>query len=222
MALPWASGCDWFALTFPAVPFTRSDDFPAYSQRMTAAKDRVTEAALRLFARQGSSGVSMRDLARELGIRAPSIYSHFPSKEALLVSTVTPMLDQLDALLAQGPPQPVTKEARRAWLLRYLDFLSENQVTGRFSMVDAGVQTHPDLKARLFGQHTRIRELLESFGVRSERQTLSVEGMLCWPSFWHYRLTDTDKARIIDDIELIIDAGAGDSQPRNNAANSLP
>jgi AcrR family transcriptional regulator len=195
---------------------------------MTAAKDRVTEAALRLFARQGSSGVSMRDLARELGIRAPSIYSHFPSKEALLVSTVTPMLDQLDALLAQGPAQPVSKEARRAWLLRYLDFLSENQVTVRFSMVDAGVQTHPELKARLFGQHTRIRELLESFGVRSERQTLSVEGMLCWPSFWHYRLTDTDKARIIDDIELIIDTHegddtrAGDPQTENDAANSLP
>ncbi len=189
---------------------------------MTAAKDRVTEAALRLFARQGSSGVSMRDLARELGIRAPSIYSHFPSKEALLVSTVTPMLDQLDALLEQAPAAPVNKESRRAWLLRYLDFLSDNQVTVRFSMVDAGVQTHPDLKARLFGQHTKIRELLTTFGVRSERQTLSVEGMLCWPSFWHYRLTDTDKARIIDDIELIIDAGAGDAQPRNDAANSLP
>ena len=189
---------------------------------MTAAKDRVTATALRLFARQGSNGVSMRDLARELGIRAPSIYSHFPSKEALLVSTVAPMLDQLDEVLAQAPPRPVTKEARRAWLLRYLDFLSDNQVVVRFSMVDAGVQTHPDLKARLFGQHTRIRELLESFGVSSERQTLSVEGMLCWPSFWHYSLTDNDKARIIDDIELIIDARAGDTRPQSSAAKTLP
>jgi len=45
---------------------------------------------------------------------------------------------------------------------------------------------------------------------------------LCWPSFWHYSLTDNDKARIIDDIELIIDAGAGDPRSQSDAAKTLP
>ena len=39
---------------------------------MSAARDRVVDAALEAFARDGYNGVSMRDLAQALGIRAPS------------------------------------------------------------------------------------------------------------------------------------------------------
>lgn len=45
---------------------------------MTAAKRRVLEAFLQLCIRHGMESVSMRTLAKELNIKAPSIYSHFP------------------------------------------------------------------------------------------------------------------------------------------------
>ncbi|MFI7131361.1 TetR/AcrR family transcriptional regulator [Nonomuraea sp. NPDC050153] len=45
---------------------------------MTAAKRRVLEAFLQLCIRHGMESVSMRTLAKELNIKPPSIYSHFP------------------------------------------------------------------------------------------------------------------------------------------------
>src|SRR5262245_18719195 len=44
----------------------------------------ILDAALRLFAERGYSGASMRDIAAISHIQAPSLYSHYPSKEHLL------------------------------------------------------------------------------------------------------------------------------------------
>lgn len=48
----------------------------------------VIAAAGRLFADRGYHGTSMRDLGQELGLLGSSLYSHVPSKEALLVEVV--------------------------------------------------------------------------------------------------------------------------------------
>lgn len=46
--------------------------------------DRILEAAVRLFARQGYVATSMEEIAREVGITKPAIYHHFKGKDALL------------------------------------------------------------------------------------------------------------------------------------------
>ncbi|MFE8598255.1 TetR/AcrR family transcriptional regulator [Archangium violaceum] len=53
------------------------------------ARRRILETALRLFASQGFHGTSVRDVAKELGLGPSALYSHFPSKEHLLVELVT-------------------------------------------------------------------------------------------------------------------------------------
>lgn len=45
---------------------------------------RVLEAALKLFSEHGYAGASMRDVAALAGVKASSIYAHFPSKEHIL------------------------------------------------------------------------------------------------------------------------------------------
>jgi AcrR family transcriptional regulator len=47
------------------------------------ARDRILEAALELFARQGFAATSMRQIADAVGIRASSLYNHFEGKEAI-------------------------------------------------------------------------------------------------------------------------------------------
>lgn len=47
-------------------------------------RERIFEAAVDLFARDGYSGVSIRDITRAVDIKESSFYNHFPSKEALL------------------------------------------------------------------------------------------------------------------------------------------
>lgn len=44
----------------------------------------ILEAAARLFAIRGYAGVSMRDIASEVGIKESSLYNHFSGKEAIL------------------------------------------------------------------------------------------------------------------------------------------
>lgn len=46
-------------------------------------KEKILDAALELFSRQGYDGASVRDIARAVGIRESSLYNHFPSKRAL-------------------------------------------------------------------------------------------------------------------------------------------
>jgi AcrR family transcriptional regulator len=45
---------------------------------------RLLESSLELFGARGFHGVSVREIAQAGGVRASSIYAHFPSKEAIL------------------------------------------------------------------------------------------------------------------------------------------
>ncbi|MDR0928222.1 MAG: TetR/AcrR family transcriptional regulator [Oscillospiraceae bacterium] len=49
-------------------------------------RDRILLCATKMFVRAGYSGISIRDIAAANGLRAASIYHHFPSKESLLES----------------------------------------------------------------------------------------------------------------------------------------
>ena len=46
-------------------------------------KEKITETALDLFSQRGYDGVSVRDIARAVGIRESSIYNHFQGKRAV-------------------------------------------------------------------------------------------------------------------------------------------
>jgi TetR/AcrR family transcriptional regulator, cholesterol catabolism regulator len=47
-------------------------------------KDAITRRAATLFRRKGFTATSMRDIARSMGVEAPSLYNHIESKHAIL------------------------------------------------------------------------------------------------------------------------------------------
>lgn len=49
-----------------------------------ATKDKILEAALALFAEDGYDGTSVEEIAKQVGIKAPSLYKHFRGKEDIL------------------------------------------------------------------------------------------------------------------------------------------
>lgn len=55
--------------------------------------ERITEAALQLFAEQGYKNVRMDDLAQYLGISKKTLYNHFDSKESLLTASLQKRID---------------------------------------------------------------------------------------------------------------------------------
>ncbi|MGO9488310.1 MAG: TetR/AcrR family transcriptional regulator [Solirubrobacteraceae bacterium] len=63
----------------------------------------IVSAALALIERTGSAeAVTLRAVAREVGIAAPSIYAHFPDRDAVLMAVVVRVFDELTQAIEQG------------------------------------------------------------------------------------------------------------------------
>jgi AcrR family transcriptional regulator len=61
------------------------------------------EAAIILFAGRGYAGTSMRDIARRVGVKAASLYVHFPGgKQQLLRDALVEILDEFLAFILGG------------------------------------------------------------------------------------------------------------------------
>ena len=56
--------------------------------KQLTSKTKILEAAISLFANGGFNGISMRAIAREVGLNAASIYHHFPDKQALYIEAM--------------------------------------------------------------------------------------------------------------------------------------
>ncbi len=55
------------------------------AQEIEAAKDRILDAAAEVFAERGYANASMQKIAARAGYSAPSLYSYFEGKEAILI-----------------------------------------------------------------------------------------------------------------------------------------
>ena len=63
-------------------------------------KQKILEEALRLFSREGFEAVSVERIASAVGIKAPSLYKHYKSKQDIFASIVNRM-DELDGQRAK-------------------------------------------------------------------------------------------------------------------------
>ena len=71
--------------------------------------EQILEEASALLEAEGPEGLTMRRLAARIGIRAPSLYKHFESKEQIEAELVLRGLDDLQAAVerARRAPEPV-------------------------------------------------------------------------------------------------------------------
>ena len=69
---------------------------------------RILEAALKYFARNGYAGTRLDDIAREVGIRRPSLFHHFKDKPTLYKAVWHKTMKEQDEKLAPYFDQPGT------------------------------------------------------------------------------------------------------------------
>ncbi|GAA1530493.1 helix-turn-helix domain-containing protein [Brevibacterium picturae] len=81
-------------------------------------KEELTRAAVRLFARHGFAGTSIRAIARQVGLSESVLYAHFKNKQAIFDAAMarygpqssTGVLDAVDSGLAEtDPPRFLTE-----------------------------------------------------------------------------------------------------------------
>lgn len=98
----------------------------------SSTEARIRDVATRLFYERGYHATSMRDIASEVGVKAGSLYNHFPGKQDILFrvcfDTAKALADGLDGRLAAGDPL----EARlRAFIQWHVEFHAGNRFAAR-------------------------------------------------------------------------------------------
>ena len=95
-----AAGPDPEAGAPAAAPRRRQRNARGQGARLT--EDIVT-GALALIERSGSDeAVTLRAVAREVGISAPSIYPHFADRDAIVMAVILRVFDELSGAIEQG------------------------------------------------------------------------------------------------------------------------
>ncbi|MFJ9628698.1 TetR/AcrR family transcriptional regulator C-terminal domain-containing protein [Streptomyces sp. NPDC091280] len=72
-------------------------------RRIPLDRKRVADTALKVLNEAGLDGLSLRAIAKELGVKAPALYWHFKDKQALLDEMATEMYRRM---VADAPPAP--------------------------------------------------------------------------------------------------------------------
>ncbi len=92
-------------------------------------RDEITQAATRLLSRATSrDAVTLRAIARETGIAAPSIYRHFADRDAVLDAVVTATFQQLETVCEQAFHHAGTGIERvRSISYAYVDFAAQHR-----------------------------------------------------------------------------------------------
>lgn len=84
-------------------------------RRHVRLRQEALDAAWRLAERDGIAGLSLREVAGEVGLRPPSLYTYFPSKGAIYDAMFAQGYEQLDAAydrIEVDPDDPVGSIAR--------------------------------------------------------------------------------------------------------------
>jgi AcrR family transcriptional regulator len=84
--------------------------------KMVETKQKIFEAAVDLFSQKGFSGVSVREIARAVGIKESSIYNHYKNKDDILAN----IFDYYETEIERATP---TKE----YLAERINTLSANE-----------------------------------------------------------------------------------------------
>jgi TetR/AcrR family transcriptional regulator len=96
-------------------------------RRPVDTRDRVLQVAQALFAERGYRGASLRDIAKKIGIKAPSLLHHFPSKQQLYLAVLDKMFASLeDAANAIAWGRESRQERMRQAVGDAIDFIASH------------------------------------------------------------------------------------------------
>jgi AcrR family transcriptional regulator len=103
------------------------------SRKREWVRAEILAAAWELLRSQGVAGLSMRDLGALVGMRAPSLYTYFPSKNDLLDALYGQGMREMDELVGSSPRGRTPRETLRNRAKAFVDAAVQDPV--RFQLL---------------------------------------------------------------------------------------
>ncbi len=190
------------------------------------SREVILDAAAVRLAREGSCGMSMRDLAGTLGCALSSVYNHFPSKDVLLQELQERAFETLTAS-ARRAMEGASGTSGRLYLFitNHVRYVVDHRDVMSVLVHEAG-RLGPEGRARVrarkeayFGiAHALVAELCSAGPDRAsqvavERLTYHLFGMLNWLWGWYVPDRHGEVALVAGDIYALLLARAGPLPP---------
>ncbi|MDV2477574.1 TetR/AcrR family transcriptional regulator [Rhodococcus zopfii] len=165
----------------------------ASAPKKQTKQERLLEAAVRLFSRQGYAGTSVRDLGEALGIQPGSVYAHIDSKHTMLVQLVESGIDQYLDAVADLPGTPT--EQLRQFVEAHVRVVAQDVNRARVVYHQWRHIQPPDrtrIVAKRYAYEHRLRDIIEA-GVASGEFAADLDcptavrtvlGMVNWCPEW--------------------------------------
>jgi AcrR family transcriptional regulator len=102
---------------------------PARKPRADAQRnrERILKVAKEVFTRDGAA-TSLDDIARQAGIGPGTLYRHFPTRDTLIEAVYRSEVEKLAAAEQRFAATMPPLEALRAWMLLFIDHVSEKRL----------------------------------------------------------------------------------------------
>jgi len=129
-------------------------------------RNALVDEALMVLATEDANALTLRELARRLGVTHAAPYAHFSDKRALLEAVANAGFERLAALLEQcDDPDPAA--ALAAMGLAYIRFARENANLYRLMFADPELADDPECELAPAGERafTSVTRVLERIGV---------------------------------------------------------
>lgn len=176
-----------------ATTVSRTPSAPARSQRTNSRLPQLLDRAAAVFAEHGFTGASVREIVGPIGMLPGSLYSHFPTKERLLVAVYREGVERISkvvdkAIEKERDPWMRLEAACVAHLSSLLDKTDYSQVVIRVRPSDAPSAAE-ELNALRNDYESRFKMLVDALDLprnvdRRDFRLLLV-GALNWSQTWY-------------------------------------
>jgi AcrR family transcriptional regulator len=179
-------------------------------------RERILEEAVKLFYERGFTGTTLDDIAAELGVTKPFIYTHFRGKVELLAALCKPTIEMALAAVASAAARPGTPTERLR--IAITDFTKV--VLQRQPNIAIYFREEKNLSPEALGEINALRrqfdhllsDLLIEGAAKGEFEiddhslaALALGGMISWAYTWYRpsgRLTIEETASHMADLAL--------------------
>ena len=172
-------------------------------------KEACVLAAREVIAERGVEQLSLRDVARRLGVSHQAPYKHFASRDHLLAEVIRRCFDSFATHLDTRPPEPAAPADLAALGRRYLDYAAAHPLEYRLMFGTPWPQPAADAglvqsAAHAFDVLRAVLRRLHGAGA-SQRATVDLDALFIWSTM--HGLASIMQANVVQHLALAPEVG---------------